>query len=177
MRDRQRDGVAGQAARIAAAVDALVVGEDDLGHVLVVGQMADELRPALWVALDDLPLLVRELAGLEHPVGEHDLADVVVERRGVAQPLLGLRAPGGLGDPPRVAGDGGRVTRGHVVAGVEEVEDDPHEAVALRLGVGGRLARGLGVALGLEQVALQAGVGDEDDAGEGETAAPTVATR
>ena len=30
------------------------------------------------------------------------------------------------------------------------------------------LARGLGVALGLEQVALQARVGDEDDAGEGD---------
>ena len=58
------------------------------------------------------------------------------------------------------------MARGHVVAGVEEVEDDPHEAVALLLGVGGELARRLGVALGLEQVALQARVGDEDDAGE-----------
>ena len=137
MRDRRGIVVAGEAARIPAAVDALVVGEDDLGDVLVVGQMADELRAALGVALDDLPLLVRQLAGLEHPVGEHDLADVVVQRRGVAQPLLGVRAPGSLGDAPGVAGDSGRVTRGHVVAGVEEVEDDPHEAVTLRLGVGG----------------------------------------
>ena len=60
------------------------------------------------------------------------------------------------------------MTRGHLIAGVEEVEDDPHEAVALLLGVGRELARGLGVALGLEQVALQARVGDEHDAGEGD---------
>ncbi len=58
------------------------------------------------------------------------------------------------------------MARGHVIAGVEEVEDDPDEPVALRLGGGGGLAGGLGVALGLEQVALQARVGDEDDAGE-----------
>jgi hypothetical protein len=70
----------------------------------------------------------------------------------------------------RVAGD--RVTCGHVVAGVEEVEDDPYEAVALRFGVGGGLSRGLGVTLGLEQVALQAGVGDQDDAGEGDHRRP-----
>ena len=80
--------------------------------------------------------------------------------------LLGVRAPRRLGDPPRVAGDRRRVARGHLIAGVEEVEDDPHEAVALLLGVGGELARGLGVALGLEQVALEARVGDEHDAGE-----------
>ena len=80
--------------------------------------------------------------------------------------LLGLGAPGRLGDPPRVAGDRRGVARGHLIAGVEEVEDDAHEAVALLLGVGRELARRLGVALGLEQVALQARVGDEDDAGE-----------
>ena len=77
----------------------------------------------------------------------------------MAQPLLRFRAPGGRGDAPRVAGDR-RVTFGLVVADVEEVEeveDDPYEAVALRFGVGGGLSRGLGVTLGLEQVALQAG--------------------
>ncbi|MGZ8634823.1 MAG: hypothetical protein ACXWZZ_13345 [Solirubrobacteraceae bacterium] len=59
-----------------------------------------------------------------------------------------------------------------MVAGVEEVEDDPYEAVALRFGVRGGLSRGLGVTLGLEQVALQAGVGDQDDAGEGDHRRP-----
>ena len=85
---------------------------------------------------------------------------------GVDEVLLVARAAGIARDLAGVARDGGGVARGHLVARVEEVEDDPNEAVALGLRVGGELAGGLGVALGLEQVALQARVGDEQDAGE-----------
>ena len=86
------DLVAGEAARIALAVDALVVGEDDLADRLVAVDLRDDPRALGGVGLDRLPLLVGEpaAAGLEDVVREHELADVVQQAGRVGQ-LLVLR--------------------------------------------------------------------------------------
>ena len=61
IRGGERDLLAREAVRVAVAVDALVVGEDDLGDRAVAVDPARPARALLGVALDDLELLVREL--------------------------------------------------------------------------------------------------------------------
>ena len=98
------DVVAGQAARVALAVDPLVVGEDDLRHRAVAVERGDDAGALLGVALDQHPVLVGERhVGLEDAVGEDELADVVQQRGDVDQLLLLARVAGPLGDRPRVA--------------------------------------------------------------------------
>ena len=88
---QQRDVLADEAARVAAAVDALVVGEDDVGHRAVAVDAPDEARTLVGVRADDLPVLVVELAvGQQDAVGEGELADVVQQAGRVDELLLGL---------------------------------------------------------------------------------------
>src|SRR5690349_8287318 len=86
---RERDRVALQAGRVAAAVPLLVVAARDVAAAdqeALVGELAhhalDRLRADLVVRAHDLPLLVREAPGLEQDrVGDADLADVVQRAR------------------------------------------------------------------------------------------------
>ena len=92
----ERDVLAGEAGRVAAAVPALVVGAgDDLAHLHERRARAGEQVGAdRRVALHDLPLGVGERARLaEDRVGDRDLADVVHRAR-VAQDLglFGIQA-------------------------------------------------------------------------------------
>ena len=117
------DFVAGEAARVALAVDPLVVGEDDLRHRPVAVERGDDAGALLRVALDQHPVLVGERhVGLEDAVGKDELADVVQQRGDVDELLLAPRVAGPLGDRPRVAGDRGRVAGGHLVAQVERAQ-------------------------------------------------------
>ena len=124
IRGEDRDVVALHAARVAEAVDSLVVGEDDLADRLVAVDLGDDPRPLVGVLLDLLPVGLGELdVALEDPVGKHELADVVEQAGGVDQLLLGLREPGRRGDLARVARDRGAVARGHPVAQVERAQE------------------------------------------------------
>ena len=77
----ERNLVATQAKRIAAAVRALVVRADPGRHILHVGAVDDQ-RADLRMLLHLRPLVIRELPGLrEDRVGHGDLADVVEEPR------------------------------------------------------------------------------------------------
>ena len=86
-----RDLFARDAGRIAAAGEALVVVQDDLGDRAVALDALDQLGALLRVELDLLPLVVGELAvGEQDAVGQDELADVVQQRGGVDQVLLAL---------------------------------------------------------------------------------------
>ena len=165
-----RDLLALEAARIALAVDPLVVGEDDLRDRPVTVERGDHPRALLRVALDQHPVLVGERhVRLQDPVGEDELADVVEQRRDVDELLFLLREAGALGDRPRVAGDGGRVARGHLVPEVERAQQGAQHA---DLEAGQLLAAHLelaGALLGLQQGAEQVLEGDEDDAEQGDS--------
>ena len=89
----ERDLLARDAGRVAAAGELLVVVQDDLGDRAVALDALDELGALLGVELDQLPLVVGQLAvGEEDVVGEDELADVVQQRGGVDQVLLALVA-------------------------------------------------------------------------------------
>ena len=82
--------------RIAAAVDALVVVEDRVGDRAVAVERADERRAVLRVAADHGPVLVGQDLGVQDPVGQRELADVVQQAGGMDDFLLvlvGSRAP------------------------------------------------------------------------------------
>ena len=68
-----------------------MVVQDDLGDRAVALDALDELGALLGVELDQLPLVVGQLAvGEEDGVGQDELADVVQQRGGVDQVLLAL---------------------------------------------------------------------------------------
>ena len=163
------DFVALEAARIAFAVDPLVVGEDDLRDRAVAVERGDDAGALLRVALDQHPVLVGERhVGLEDPVGEDELADVVQQRGDVDELLLLAREAGPLGDRPRVARHRGGVAGGHLVPQVERAQQ---RAQHPDLEAGQLLAAHLqllGPLLGQEQGAEQVLEGDQDDAEEGD---------
>ena len=73
-----RDLVAREPARVPEAVEALVVGEDDLADRAVAVDLRDDPRSFLGVLADLLPVRVGQLGvPLQDPVGEDELADVV----------------------------------------------------------------------------------------------------
>ena len=164
-----RDFLALEAARIAFAVDPLVVGEDDVGDRAVAVQRGDDAGALLRVALDQHPVLVGERhVGLEDAVGEDELADVVQQRGDVDELLFLFREAGAVGDRPRVAGDRRRVAGGHLVPQVERAQQGAQHA---DLEAGQLLAAHLelpGPLLGLQQGAEQVLEGDEDDAEQGD---------
>ena len=120
---QQRDRLAGELVRVALAVPALVVAEDDLRHRRVGLHPRDDAGAVLRVAADDLPVLLGQRRGGEQDrVGERELADVVQQPGGVDEVLLRARAAVRLGERPRVARDGGRVAGGHAVAHRQRVD-------------------------------------------------------
>ena len=167
--------VAGQAARIAFAVDPLVVGDDDLRDRPIAIERGDDAGALLGVALDQHPVLVRERhVGLKDAVGEDELADVVQQSRDVYELLLAPREAGPLGDRPRVAGDGGGVAGGHLVAQVERAQQraqhpdlEARELVRPQLQLTGPLLR-------LEQGAEQVLEGDQHDAEQRDPGEPDL---
>ena len=108
----ERDLVADQPGRVAAAVDVLVVVEDRVGDRPVAVEAPDERRAVLRVAADHRPVLVGEDLGVEDAVGQRELADVVQQPGGVDEVLLGLAAADLLRQRARVARDRGGVARG-----------------------------------------------------------------
>ena len=81
------------------------------------------LAPRLRVQLDQLPLVVGQPAvGEQHGVREDELADVVQQRGGVDQVLLALVAAQQPRDLAGIAGDRGRVARGHRIAHRERLQ-------------------------------------------------------
>ena len=168
-----RDFVAFQPARVALAVDPLVVGEDDVGDRPVAVERRDHARALLRVALDQHPVLVGQRhVGLQDPVGEDELADVVQQRGDVDQLLILAREARFLGDRPRVPRHRRRVPGGHLVAQVERAQQraqHPHLEAGQLVGAFLQLHRAL---LGEQQLAEQVLEGDEDDAEEGDRRDP-----
>ena len=117
-----RDLVPRLAVRIAAAVPALVAVADDRADVLELADRAEDPLAELRMRLDDLPLLVRERAGLrQQRRRDADLADVV-EERSELDPLQRLRLEAELlADADRQVGDPARVRGRVLVVGLERV--------------------------------------------------------
>ena len=129
-----RNVLGGEAARIAVAVPALVVGEGDRGtHVEDRGGGAAQQAVALLgVGLYDRALLGGQRAGLEQDrVGDRHLADVV-QGRGVADASAELGAhPDRFGQQRGEASDALDVGTGVLVAKL-----DRHREATDRLGLG-----------------------------------------
>src|SRR5690606_25485711 len=97
---REGDLLALEPPGIAAAVPALVVAVGNIRRLAQVGNGGQHLETVQGVALHDLPLLRRQLAGLqEDGVGDADLADVV--EQGAAPHMDQLVIP-----HPHLTGDG-----------------------------------------------------------------------
>ena len=165
------DLLARDARGVAAAAEALVVIEDDLGHGAVALDALHEFGALLGVELDQLPFLVRELAIREQDgVGKDELADVVQQRGRVDQVVLALGQPQHLGDVAGVARDGSGVAGGHGVAHRERLHDGGKDADLQRaefLGALGELHTAL---VGLDPRAREV-MEDEEDHGQQVTAA------
>ena len=139
------------AGRVAAAGELLVVVQDDLGDRAVALDALDELRALLRMELDQLPLVVGQLAVREQDrVGQDELADVVQQRGGVDQVLLALVEAQHPGDLARVAGDGGRVARGHRVAHRQRLQHRRQQAHLQRRELARALGELLAALLGLD---------------------------
>ena len=105
---QQRNLVSAQSVRIAMAVDSLVVMADDVGDLLVIVDLAQDLLADLRVLLHLPPLLERQRPRLlEQPCGQPDLADVVDEPTKMRQSLLLLAETHARSDVARVDRDGG----------------------------------------------------------------------
>ena len=124
-----------EAARIAAAVEPLVVVEDEAAHLLVeAAQLDQELLSLLRMLLDDLVLVVVERARLlQDGVRNRELAHVVQEAadRQVAEPRP--REPESLADLDGERGDAARVLLGRAVLLAEPHHDRPHAGAEERL--------------------------------------------
>ena len=110
---------AGEAVRVAAAVEVLVV-MPHAGHELVAEERPRDLGADAGVLTDELPLLRGQRSGLEqHAVRHADLADVV-EEGDVLQLDQALVAPAQLAPQQRgVPGDAAGVAERVVVLGAE----------------------------------------------------------
>ena len=150
--------------RIALAVHALVVSEDDLADRPVALDLGDDLRALVGVHADDVPVLLRELGvSLEDAVREDELADVVQQSRRVDEVLLSSEKTRRARDLLRVARNRGAVTRGHPVPQVEGVEQRAQQTDL----EAGELPRAplqlLGSLLRDEELAQQVLEGEQDD--------------
>ena len=88
----ERNLVGLEAGRVALAVEALVVAEDERRHRIGERHAADDLGADLRVDADLLELLLRERSRLgEDVLGDRELADVVQERRRLHALDLGVR--------------------------------------------------------------------------------------
>src|SRR6266545_2734456 len=115
-----RDLLAAEAARVAAAVEPLLVREHHLGGALEEVDRAEDVIADLRVALHLAPLGVVELPGLqEDRVGHADLADVVEEGAAPEIRQLALLEADAARDGDRVADDALGVIAGLVLARIE----------------------------------------------------------
>ena len=171
-----RDLLAGEAARVAAAVPLLVVAERDRrGHVEDRGGGAAQQAVALLgVGLDDRALLGGERAGLQQDrVGDRDLADVV-QRRGVAHQLAELAVEADLlGEQRREAPDALDVRAGVLVAELDRHREAPHGLRLRDLELGERAVQLAGAVVDL---ALQRARGRSPRRASRAGAAPASAT-
>ena len=169
------DVVAGQPARVALAVDPLVVGEDDLADRPVAVDRGDDAGALVGVALDQHPVLVGERhVGLEDAVGKDELADVVQQRGDVDQLLFLAREAGPLGDLARVARHRGAVARGHPIAQVERAQQRAQHPDLEAGQLLAALLQLVGPLLGEQQRAEQVLEGDQDDAEQGDRGDPDL---
>lgn len=122
-----RNGPAGEAARISAAVPPLVVTEHTLGEAGIErAQWREHFSAATRVGEDGLAvglgeLLIAIMDDVEERRG--DLADIVEEGDAFDLPLLGLVESGGLGENDGGCGDTTHVPSGIGVVGVDGEEE------------------------------------------------------
>ncbi len=133
MRDGERDLVADQSRRVAAAVDVLVVVEDRVRHRAIAVEAPHERSALLRVAAHYRPVLVGEDLGVQDAVGERELADVVQQPGGVREVLIGLVESHLARQRTGVAGDGGGVASGHAVSQRKRLHER-HEHAELHRG-------------------------------------------
>src|SRR3954470_9259569 len=130
----ERDVVRAEALRVAAAVPALVVVEDDVHDDLRQPERAHDARADLRVPAHDLPLVLRERAGLgEDVLGHADLADVVqqaAEEELLGAPDLGVDDLGQLRRQPAHAAQVAARDRVLRLDGCGEALDDRAGAAA-----------------------------------------------
>ena len=142
--------LAGEAPRVAGAVEALVVLQDDLGHGRAEVDGARGSRSRRGVLLDEVELDLAEAPRLGEDLGGHgDLADVVDEA-GEAQGVELLAGQAELGGDRRgQLGDAALVAGGVGVAGLDHVAHGEHGALdgaAQLLGLAEDLRLGLACA-------------------------------
>ena len=141
---------------IAAAVDALVVGEHggrDLAHALDAQQQP---RAVGGMALDQPPLGRVQLAAADQDViGQRLLAEVVHQAGGVDDRLLALGQARRAGELVRVVGDRGGVARGARIAQRERLQQQPEHPLVADVELVGPALDLLRVHLALEQRAQQ----------------------
>ena len=165
-----------EAARIALAVDPLVVGEDDLGDRAVAVERGDDPRALLRVALDQHPVLVGERhVGLEDPVGEDELADVVQQRGDVDELLLAGASSRPAGRSPASSARRRREWRAVIWSRRSRVRSSALNIPTWKLAscllrTSSSSARSWDCEQGAEQV-LE---GDEDDAEQGDPGEPDL---
>ena len=129
-----RDGVAGEATRVARPVERLVMVQDDVGARPEEVELAQDPRPDLRVEPHRRPLLARERAGLEQDaVGDADLAEVM-DSGGLLdeldEPLVQLEL---VGDFDGVGGDPLRMVEGRRIAVVDDLGEAAHGRARLAL--------------------------------------------
>ena len=132
MRVSERDLVALEPARIALAVQPLMVRAGDGGKVLESGDARQDGFGVGRVHLHRLPFLAVELAGLvENGVADAELADVVQQGRALEPaPALG-RKPQLFGDHVREQGDALAVAAGVGALGIDHLGEGGGDVVEI----------------------------------------------
>jgi hypothetical protein len=127
----ERDLLALESARVAAAAPVLVVGVGDLARDAQVLRLLQDLEADLRVGPHHRPLLRAELAALEQDrVGDADLPDVVQQRAAVDVEQVALRHAGDDREVERPERDAVGVARGLLLPRVEGADQRAQRLLA-----------------------------------------------
>ena len=131
---RERDLIAGQPARVAATVEALVVMGDCVGPLAQPrGKRTDDPGALVGVTTDVVHLRAGELRGLREDLGrDHQLADVVEQRRPAQPGAIAGSELHLVGDEVGEHANTFRVTAGLAVVDAERRDELEHQSACAR---------------------------------------------
>ena len=149
----ERDVLTAQPMRIAAAIETLVVGDDDRGILGQGRNSGQDLGARLGVALHDFPLRCGQRALFEEDrVRDADLADIV-QNAGADRTFRHCRRQSeALRDPASPLAGRLGMTTGGIVASAEHREQTLNGRLAWGIAGNGRLIAGDGVSPGLDDL-------------------------